>query len=91
MATLQQRELGRREFWNVNFPDLSVDGTVDGGLVKPPEKDCPLELDPLPIRFEPTAGGLQYRCDYHGRPSQAGSDVASCFSGEIAITCVPVW
>ncbi|MBB76132.1 MAG: 5'/3'-nucleotidase SurE [Planctomycetaceae bacterium] len=88
---LQQRELGTREFWNVNFPDLSVAGTLEGDVTKPPHRDCPLELGPLPVRFERVADAWQYRCDYHRRPSHPGSDVAVCFAGEISITRVPVW
>ena len=89
--TLHRRELGTREFWNVNFPDLSVAGQAEGSLVKPPEQDCPLELAPLPIRFEPAADGWQYRCDYHGRPNTPGSDVARCFGGEISVSRVSIW
>ncbi|MEE3369670.1 MAG: 5'/3'-nucleotidase SurE [Planctomycetota bacterium] len=91
VESLQERELGRREFWNVNFPDLSVAGAPEGGLTKPRDRDCPLELGPLPMRFERAADAWQYRCDYHGRPSHPGSDVAICFAGEISITRVPVW
>jgi 5'-nucleotidase len=65
--------------WNVNLPD------IDGPEI-PAMMLAALDESPLPIRYQPVAEGLNYVCDYHQRPRAVGSDVAICFSGQIAIT-----
>ena len=88
---LQRRELGPREFWNVNFPDCSGVDSDRPESAAPPGVDCPLDRNPLPMHFERRQETLRYRGDYHARQRDPGSDVSQCFSGNIAITRIPVW
>jgi 5'-nucleotidase len=52
--------------------------------------DCPLDRNPLPVRYESRDGRLHYRGNYHERRRAAGADVDVCFSGRIAVTRLSV-
>ena len=74
-------ELG---FWNVNFP-----------IWEPPHPEpelieCPLDLNRHDVRYETREGRLHYRGVYRDRPRTLGRDVDVCFSGQIALTRVPL-
>lgn len=73
------RQDDKLTIWNVNLPD--IDGEELPSIVA-----APLDRHPLPIRYEPAGGRLNYVSDYHARPRSAGSDVDVCFSGQIAVS-----
>jgi 5'-nucleotidase len=67
-------------FWNVNLPHLEPDS---------PEPDlvfCALCTQPLPVNYQVEGEYLRYSGDYSDRARDPDSDVAVCFSGNIAIT-----
>jgi 5'-nucleotidase len=51
---------------------------------------CPLDPSPLPLRFAVEGGEATYNGDYHGRTRVPGADVATCFGGRVAVTCVRI-
>jgi 5'-nucleotidase len=67
-------------FWNVNLPHL------DDEAADPERILCPLDLSPLPLRFREGVDGWIYAGNYHERARTAGSDVATCFGGKIAVS-----
>jgi 5'-nucleotidase len=67
-------------YWSVNLPHLSPAGLL------PEIVECPLDRNPLPVRFEQVEGRWHYRGNYHERPRHPGHDVEVCFSGRIAVT-----
>ncbi|MEM7698425.1 MAG: 5'/3'-nucleotidase SurE, partial [Verrucomicrobiota bacterium] len=79
------RELTDGEFWNVNFPHPAP------GDSEPELLHCEQERLPLDVGFEEISpGSLLYQGDYHGRGRREGSDVATCFGGDIAVSRVSV-
>jgi 5'-nucleotidase len=71
-------------FWNVNLPHVMP------GEPEPSVVHCPLEVGPLPLSFRQLEDVLHYDGKYHERPHIAGSDVAVCFGGNIAVTRLSV-
>lgn len=72
-----------RGFFNVNFPDPPA------GAPEPDMVWCDRCRSPLPNRYRVSEAGFQYeRGHYHAREFDAGSDVATCLSGRIAITVI---
>jgi 5'-nucleotidase len=67
-------------FWNINLPHLRAD-EADPKVVF-----CPLDTNPLPIRYREEDGAWHYCGNYHERPRKPGSDVDVCFGGRIAVT-----
>jgi len=82
IAHLLSQPLPTEAFWNVNFPDL------EQADEEPKLVNCPMEIAPLPVRYEIENGQFHYRANYQNRPRTSGSDVDVCFSGNIAITQV---
>lgn len=80
LQRLLQEPLPLGAFWNVNFPDCGGDDTLPEIVL------CPLEWQPLPVRFDLEEGRYHYRGVYHDRPRHPGTDVDVCFSGKIAVT-----
>jgi 5'-nucleotidase len=72
-------------FWNVNLPHLAGDDP-DPALVI-----CPLEVGPLPLDYRHDGEFWTYAGVYQDRPRADGSDVDTCFRGQIAATLVPVF
>ncbi len=70
--------------WNINLPCLPLDAD------EPELVECPLDLSPLPLAFEREESGLRYAGRYSERQRVDGSDVDVCFSGNIALTKIPV-
>lgn len=74
-------------FWNVNLPHPDELPVGDG---LPARVICPLDPNPLPIRFEAIDEGgrrtFKYNANYHERLRRGGSDVDTCFGGKISIT-----
>jgi 5'-nucleotidase len=67
-------------FWNVNFPDLAP---TEG---RPPVVECFVDPSPFALEYRRTDAGWHYDASYHERPRLAGSDVATCFAGAIAVS-----
>ena len=67
-------------FWNVNLPHLEPQAPT------PESVFCPLDTNPLPLRFREDGQHLRYDGDYHVRRRTAGADVDVCFGGRIAVT-----
>jgi 5'-nucleotidase len=78
---LQDRDLPRAAFWNVNFPE--VDDPERPEIVL-----CPLEPHPLAVRFQQGERGYLYAGSYQQRARHQGTDVDVCFSGHIAVSLV---
>lgn len=74
----------RGTFWNVNLPHLA-DETEEPEIVI-----CKASTSPLPIHYQQTPEGYLYQGNYQSREALAGTDVAACFAGKIAIVRVVV-
>lgn len=68
-------------FYNVNFPHLPSDAPEPGIVF------CPLDPHPLPLSYRHEADDHHiYDGDYQARPRNPGTDVDTCFGGQIAVT-----
>ncbi len=67
-------------FWNVNLPN------PEPGTPVPPTVFCPLNPHPLPLSYRREGDQLRYDGNYHDRRHDAGTDVAVCFAGQIAVS-----
>ena len=52
--------------------------------------ESPLERAPLDLSFQEYEDGWKYNGDYPNRKREAGSDVDTCFSGNISMSKVPL-
>jgi 5'-nucleotidase len=80
IAVLMDQPRAAGWFWSVNFPHL---------LASDPDPEivfCPLDVNALPLQFDPHEEGLKYSGVYADRPRSAGHDVDTCFGGKIAVT-----
>lgn len=68
-------------FWNVNLPP-------PGDSATPPSVvECRRCIRPLHLQYREEGGAYHYeRGHYHRREQPAGTDVAVCFGGDIALT-----
>lgn len=83
---LLHRTTAPGSFWNVNLPHLEA-ADADPAIVF-----CPLCTQPLPALYKvQESGSLQYAGEYSKRMRDSNSDVAVCFSGNIAATHVQIW
>lgn len=83
LAMLLEEPLPPRAFWNVNFPDTAPSAP------EPRVTRCDRCRSPLPNRYTVTEAGHKYeRGHYHARVYDEGSDVATCLSGDIAVTLI---
>jgi 5'-nucleotidase len=73
-----------RHFWNVNLPH------PDGSDIDLSVVFCALDTEPHGVRYHKDGNRFIYAGDYHSRPRQPGRDVDVCFSGNIAVTCIPL-
>jgi 5'-nucleotidase len=69
-------------FWNVNLPNL------EPGAPMPAVVFCPLNPHPLPLSYRREGDRLRYNGNYHERRRDAGTDVAVCFGGQIAVSLI---
>jgi 5'/3'-nucleotidase len=69
-------------FWNVNLPNL------EAGAATPSVVFCPINPHPLPLSYRREGDRLRYNGNYHDRRRDAGTDVAVCFGGQIAVSLV---
>jgi 5'-nucleotidase len=67
-------------FWNVNLPNL------EPGAPMPSVVFCPINPHPLPLSYRREGDNLHYNGNYHDRRRDAGTDVAVCFGGQIAVS-----
>jgi 5'-nucleotidase len=67
-------------FWNVNLPNLELDAPPPQVVI------CPINPHPLPLSYRREGDRLRYNGSYHDRRRDAGSDVAVCFGGQIAVS-----
>lgn len=84
LGELLSRELAPGYFWNVNFPYWVPDA---------PEPDlvfCQPSRQPLPLAYQVQGDTLYYCGKYGERAYEAGTDVAACFAGHIAVTQLQV-
>lgn len=84
LPDLMHQPLSRGRFWNVNLPSPITPAC------KPAQRLCPLDKHPHDYHYSEGVGGYRYEGVIHNRPRSAGSDVAVCFSGMIAITLLEV-
>jgi len=84
LRSLLHRELPHGHFWNVNLPHPR-EGRTDIEAVF-----CPLDTKPHGVRYETNGNHVMYIGEYHSRPRQPGRDVDICFSGNIAVTQIPL-
>jgi 5'-nucleotidase len=80
LASLRERPLSRGEFWNVNLPDL------DPAAAPPAVVECGVDPSPFALAYDCTEAGWRYGGNYHERPRIPEGDVATCFSGCIAVS-----
>ncbi len=81
---LLEQPLAPGYFWNVNFPHPESGTDPDWAF-------CDPEQQPLQLKYESNASSVMYVGSYQERPHSAGSDVAICFGGQIAISKVKVF
>ena len=80
LGQIDRSAAGPGWFWNVNFPDLGATQQ------RPPAIECFVDPSPFALEYRRTDDGWHYDASYHERPRLAGSDVATCFGGSIAIS-----
>lgn len=85
LQELQPQNQPSRTFWNVNFPHLPP-----GEALAPPRLLCQPAHSPLQVAYIKGEEGYTYSASYASRPQDPDSDVAACFSGNIAISLVSV-
>ncbi|MFZ4593425.1 MAG: 5'/3'-nucleotidase SurE [Verrucomicrobiaceae bacterium] len=82
---LQAEAVPEAHLWNVNFPHHPP-----GPLALPTRVRCQPARSPLKVSYQSEADDdavlYRYTARYAERPSDAGSDVATCFGGDIAIS-----
>ncbi|MGD1902916.1 MAG: 5'/3'-nucleotidase SurE [Geitlerinemataceae cyanobacterium] len=79
LAALLDRGCERGTYWNVNLPHL------DDGAPEPELVFCQSSTSPLLLDYRVAAEGYQYQGNYQMREALPGTDVATCFAGNIAI------
>ena len=77
---LLEHPLPPGHFWNVNLPHLPPNTTEPDLVFCRP---CSL---PLPVSFQHQGDTLLYTGNYANRPCHPGTDVTTCFGGQIAVT-----
>ena len=85
LAVLMARPWQPGSFWNVNLPHPAPDAA------EPELVECPIDPSPLPLAFRLDGDRVHYAGDYQARARRPGADVAVCFGGNIALTCLPLF
>ncbi|NJL49402.1 MAG: hypothetical protein HC929_20605, partial [Leptolyngbyaceae cyanobacterium SM2_5_2] len=85
LDTLMTNPLPPGCFWNVNLPHLSA------GDPAPDLVFCSACTQPLPTEYRVEGGQFHYVGEYGRRRHDPESDVAVCFSGQIAVTKLCLW
>ncbi|MBX7167899.1 MAG: 5'/3'-nucleotidase SurE [Pirellulales bacterium] len=89
LARLLAEPLPAATYWNVNLPDgPEVEACIERFGIDwvPPIVHCPLDPNPLPVRFEVQDDVFHFRARYQERQRTDGHDVALCFGGHITVT-----
>jgi len=86
LAAYMQRQPAAGQYWNANFPDPPGPAGEEASPPGLQMVECPLELYPLEVAFEPQGDAYQFAGSYQQRRRSAGSDVDICFGGQIAIS-----
>lgn len=72
--------------WNFNLPNLATDDELAKVQIIP----STLEEEPIPVSFEKKGNEYLYNGSYPDRGSSEGSDVATCFGGDISLSWLPI-
>lgn len=81
---LMSKALAPKHFWNVNLPHcLSAEPDLAYSF-------CDLDTNPHLYEFKYCDEAFVYDGTIHGRPFDPDTDVAQCFAGNVAITCMPL-
>lgn len=80
IASLLQSRHQDGEYWNVNLPDLLPSDPEPRLVETRPERGA------LPVCFAQGDGCLSYAGVYAQRPASPGTDVATCFGGQVSIS-----
>lgn len=84
LPDLLKRSLRTGQFWNINLPSPLTTGC------RLAQRVCPLDKHPHDYRYTYEDGTYRYRGIIHDRPRSAGSDVAVCFGGMLAMTLLEI-
>ena len=80
LRMLLDRTLANSSFWNVNLPHPLTSES------KPEYQFCEPDMNPHAYAFRPEGNSYVYEGTIHGRPRDAGKDVAVCFGGKVSIS-----
>lgn len=80
IAELRDRPLERGTFWNINLPHLDPDAP------EPEVVFCQPSTHPLPVTYRVEGDYFRYTGEYAKRDRAPGTDVDTCFGGNIAVT-----
>lgn len=81
LSLLLEAEWREGTFWNVNLPHPAHNDGCEISF-------CPLDYQPMDVRFVRKGAVYHYEGDYHARPRAEGHDVTECFGGKITATRV---
>lgn len=81
---LRSRPLPPGSFWNVNLPHLEPEQPEPEIII------CEPSVDPLPIGYKVEGDIYHFYGEYNTRDRTAGTDVDTCFGGNIAVTQIKV-
>lgn len=84
LETVFARPRDSEFYWNANLPHPADERGI------PAVVEAPLDSSPMLVRYRRVDDQFHWDGDYHGRPRKPGSDVDVCFSGEIALTRIPL-
>ena len=73
------------DYWNINFPHHPP-----GELALPEVQHVQPARSPLNVAFHSDGDAFHYTARYAERPQDAGSDVATCFAGKVAVSLLRV-
>jgi 5'-nucleotidase len=84
LKMLIAKNLARGFFWNVNLPHpLKKNSELEYGY-------CDLDTNPHKYEYQKEGNDYIYDGTIHERPRDPGKDVDVCFSGKVAVTCIPI-
>ncbi len=87
--SLSIESVGKRAYWNINLParpDELVQLPIVRCMPEPQHLDFAYELHEMETQQQNDGVQLIYRSTYQNRPRSAGTDVDTCFQGNITAT-----